>query len=1607
MVKKFYFLFLALLCIAGTSKGQFNDSYSYDFRDGTIIGNGQSDDGKLVLGGTYSHHSASYGLNMKVDGTIDITVDGSSTIRFLGSAYSGLNLVGTVAENGDLGTQFTKVENDLSDTYDFVYSGTSKTLNFTTTSGSGDDLYLPLIDVIPAQNGGDSSLTAPEKNIVYYFDLRDESIIPSTAPGNAVIEKGLFKIEAGCCNAYAYHGTQHGIYFKDGNKITLQVAGNSYIRLGGDQYSGGTVSVSGNTGSFDLVSQSHQTGSTYADNAPVWVEFMYVGDAGTVEIISSGSTNYLPFIEVVPIPFEVSLNEYVQKSGTINVNDIDINLASGATANDPTKLTVSAGQVLSALTNEASIRIDLGGKPLSSYTPTFSGDIAGVDVNGDTLKVTYSGETTLPESFNIIVADESLSATAEAGKTYSYNFADGSVLPQNTTIKYTDFYTSDGIVNIKSNDGDEFWYHDASHGVVCYDKNSYEITVAGDAIITFVTCTYSDASSIFTFTDEEGKELGTIAANNNGGADAFAVSFAYTGSAGVVRATLSSEGAVYIHGMTIENAAEIEPSEGLIDVWDFGAEQLDTTRYKNNLDVGIINSWYDESITAGSSGNVLPGSFSAGALSWVGGGNDRLRTSNTNITRYDENIGSEGDYTGRLYVNSAGATGRYLSLALSEDDEVKLMMLTQNGSGKINFEYVADPDAQTDVADVFAELSEVNFVAKQAGTFHIYDTQDKPSYYRIYRSDASYISVTGKIDTTQAAGIPGDYEILFTNKAGKSWAATIKDTAYSVSLPSGYSYDLSLANANGYIVSSDTEFSVSDSTSSLDVSLSKVKLNLVEGAITGLDENITNLELVFTPDTASHKIFMPEAVLIADSATYSVELESNCFYIVSAKGVNDYCIPKDTIYVENADKTFDIAFEAKPVYKVTINTSGLTETQLDGLSLVFSNLNEETYNYAFSSVDSVFLRDGVYTVDCNGLDNYPLELGKTSNLNVSGSETTKDLVFNRVVNWAFNDQVITNGDPAYKGLLFSGTVYNEIAKGHLSAKPEATIQVPVKTGEKVVVSYYYSADFSIDGGDSISTSSGSTSKIESTEYKYPGTEDGTVTLTVGSGASTTYITNIAVKNIIEYRATITVGAGKEYQTINAALEAVRNMDRLANERVTVMIDPGNYEEMLVIDIPNVSFRNAAVSPDIALKNQGVDISANAVRITSYYGHGYNYYSMNDDQKWNAEILRVNKENGYLSYENKGSGTTNDSYWNATVVISAVGFEAEHIIFENSFNQYISKKESEDVVEMWVSGSKGERPTDYGNTAVQDRSFVERAAAIALTGSADKVILNRCRVVGRQDSFYGSSPARVVVYKGAVMGAVDYIFGAMTGVFYKTDLIMNTSDVSSDAAYITAAQHSTGRGYLMYECNVTSTEPGVETASVYRAKPGYFGRPWQANTSEVVFYNTSIETSDYPGSEGRSLITPIGWMNSLGGESVYMYEYGTIEESNEDNSSARAAWSTILSEPKLAGGTDITTFNFTKGSDDWDPISALIQGDKETGIDLQSENETGIIVYGGFKKLHISNVSVPTLVKVFNLNGVLLQVHELNSDTTFPAKSGVCIVQVINPKGIEASKVLVR
>lgn len=354
---------------------------------------------------------------------------------------------------------------------------------------------------------------------------------------------------------------------------------------------------------------------------------------------------------------------------------------------------------------------------------------------------------------------------------------------------------------------------------------------------------------------------------------------------------------------------------------------------------------------------------------------------------------------------------------------------------------------------------------------------------------------------------------------------------------------------------------------------------------------------------------------------------------------------------------------------------------------------------------------------------------------------------------------------------------------------------------------------------------------------------------------------------------------KNGEKIGDAIAYARQISRTSvYSAFTILIEPGTYEEELTIDVPNLTLKNASPAPSIRMRNGGVDIDDNAVRITWYYGHGYQYASMGD--KFNYGGSRARR-------------------WNASVLVCAPGFTAEDIIFENSFNMYVSASEAadrmvditraeelcgQDMSAYWSEKERPkrlmpERPKRVGSTEVQNRNYRERASAISFTSEAKNCTLKNCRVIGRQDAFYGDHGASVTVEGGALCGAVDYIFGGLTLTVRKAELVAMVNTEKGDKCYISAARGANKktiaacrmhpkkspvsmealdsipadelveRGMLFEKCTVRfATEdelvnPGTE--------PVYLGRPWRW-WGETTFRKTRAK---------RGVLAPERW--SLG------------------------------------------------------------------------------------------------------------------------------------------------
>lgn len=262
---------------------------------------------------------------------------------------------------------------------------------------------------------------------------------------------------------------------------------------------------------------------------------------------------------------------------------------------------------------------------------------------------------------------------------------------------------------------------------------------------------------------------------------------------------------------------------------------------------------------------------------------------------------------------------------------------------------------------------------------------------------------------------------------------------------------------------------------------------------------------------------------------------------------------------------------------------------------------------------------------------------------------------------------------------------------------------------------------------------------------------------------------------------------KNGEKISDAIAYARQIGRTSvYSAFTILIEPGTYEEELTIDVPNLTLKNASPAPSIRMKNGGVDICENAVRITWYYGHGYQYASMGEQFNYGGSRARR---------------------WNASVLVCAPGFTAEDIIFENSFNMYVSSREAADRMvditraeelcgqDMSAYWSEKERPKrlmperlkTIGSTEVQNRLYRERASAISFTSEARNCTLKNCRVIGRQDAFYGDHGASVVIEGGALCGAVDYIFGGLELTVKNAELVAMVNTEKGDKCYISAAR----------------------------------------------------------------------------------------------------------------------------------------------------------------------------------------------------------------------------
>ena len=559
--------------------------------------------------------------------------------------------------------------------------------------------------------------------------------------------------------------------------------------------------------------------------------------------------------------------------------------------------------------------------------------------------------------------------------------------------------------------------------------------------------------------------------------------------------------------------------------------------------------------------------------------------------------------------------------------------------------------------------------------------------------------------------------------------------------------------------------------------------------------------------------------------SYSIVLRPGD-YTASLKGAKGYAIAKDSKKVTvgtDSEQNHNIEIVESESFTMSGAIKGVSEDyDLSDLKLTFTpsdtasndpvNAEIDTENRSYSAE---LVSGEKYSLSMSGAEDYKLSEEVTAELS---ADTEKDIKL------ALKDVYTVSG-----GFIGLTDVRGEYE--NLSVAPTSI------SFKNVDDEYEYSGDIT-DNGYKVSLRPGSyLASIESDEYS-----TSTHVVVEDSDLSRDLLLKAEKTEAVEYSAEIEVGEDKEYKSLRAAVEAVKNMTRESDERVTIVLDPGTYREQVYIDTPNVTLKSASGDRD-------------DTTISWYYGIGYKYYSV------------VNSlYDPYADYDQFEKGNVT-SYWGSAVITTAnaEGFRAENITFENSFNKYMTEEELSDGVE--VDGLESITVVRRAATDVKTKTATERAAAYV--NYADQTEFNNCAFIGSQDTLYTCNRQLDAYYRNCyIEGQTDFIYGNGDVIFDGCEINFCGYTDKAAAGYLTANSCSKSyyadNGYIFRSCYISYADD-----SDMLTTPGYFGRTW-GDSAKVRFINTRLQDKDMILADGWSSMSKVNPTD----ETVSLLEYNT-------------------------------------------------------------------------------------------------------------------------------------
>ncbi len=324
------------------------------------------------------------------------------------------------------------------------------------------------------------------------------------------------------------------------------------------------------------------------------------------------------------------------------------------------------------------------------------------------------------------------------------------------------------------------------------------------------------------------------------------------------------------------------------------------------------------------------------------------------------------------------------------------------------------------------------------------------------------------------------------------------------------------------------------------------------------------------------------------------------------------------------------------------------------------------------------------------------------------------------------------------------------------------------------------------------------------------------------------------------------------------------------ERITLDIVPGVYREYLELTAPYVSFRNASGG-------------SGEVKIT--------YFLAND-----------------FTYLSHGSIKGADKIRTISIAKGATAFEAENIIFENSYNIYLTDEEKAELSGDETANAKALARFE------EDDPTLNQCQAQAMCCAADKAVFLNCTFLGRQDTLMLPSGNQRSYFKNCyIEGTVDFIYGDGTAVFEDC-----TINCPYGGGYVTAGStpKESTYGLLFHHCTITRKAQNGKEAP---ADGSYaLGRPW-GQDAMVLFWDCKMDEHIKTGHDRFADMGEDADLHKA--EDARFFEAGSQDlngESLDLDALVDSTRETVLSEDDMTGDGDFAAWKWLWGNDEWDP-----------------------------------------------------------------------------------------